>query len=97
MEDNKTQTVSTTNPTASRPTVNKPAVAGPNGAKSPTAKKKRRYKQLPVWGKILIIFGLIFGSLLFGLIIGYSIIGKGPLGDVFSFSTWKHILDLIIG
>ncbi len=66
-------------------------------ATKPNRPTKKRRNQFPGWAKPLVIVGLIFGSLLFGMIIGYSIVGKGPVGDVFSFSTWKHILDLIIG
>lgn len=75
---------------ASQPVAKKPMDAKPK-------KPKRRPKRIPIWAKALLIVGLLFGSLIFGLMVGYSVIGKGPVGDVFSFSTWKHILDLIIG
>lgn len=67
--------------------------------KKPTVAKgkKKKFKKFPVWAKALIICGLIFLSLLLGLMIGYSVIGSGSAGDVLSWSTWKHILDLIFG
>lgn len=67
--------------------------------KKPTVAKgkKKKAKKIPAWAKALIIFGLLFFSLLLGLTIGYSVIGNGSAGDVLSWSTWKHILDLIFG
>ncbi|QAY67730.1 DNA-directed RNA polymerase subunit beta [Paenibacillus protaetiae] len=32
-----------------------------------------------------------------GLYIGYTKLGKGSSGDVFHWSTWKHVYDLIFG
>ncbi len=87
------------------PTMTKPPVARP-GSNRPERPRpdrprpdrpKKRTKKVPAWAKALIITGLLFSSLIFGMKIGYSFIGNGPISDVFSFSTWKHILDLIIG
>ncbi|MBD2868383.1 DNA-directed RNA polymerase subunit beta [Paenibacillus arenilitoris] len=33
--------------------------------------------------------------LIAGLYIGYVIFGNGPKTDVFSWSTWKHLYDLV--
>ncbi|MNE36275.1 DNA-directed RNA polymerase subunit beta [compost metagenome] len=33
--------------------------------------------------------------LIVGLYVGYVVIGKGPEDDVFSWSTWQHLYDLV--
>ncbi|MFD1953922.1 DNA-directed RNA polymerase subunit beta [Paenibacillus thailandensis] len=32
-----------------------------------------------------------------GLYIGYTVIGNGPAEDVFHWSTWQHLYDLVFG
>lgn len=55
-----------------------------------------------VWGilvgKAEIVVPLLFVfSLVLGLIIGYSVMGNGPVKDVFDPETWTHIWKLIFG
>ncbi|MBD2845862.1 DNA-directed RNA polymerase subunit beta [Paenibacillus sp. IB182496] len=38
---------------------------------------------------------LLLLSLVGGLYVGYAVIGDGPKGDVWEWSTWKHMYDLI--
>lgn len=30
-----------------------------------------------------------------GLVVGYVVMGNRPLGEVFDFGTWKHLIDLV--
>ncbi|WP_139491114.1 DNA-directed RNA polymerase subunit beta [Brevibacillus dissolubilis] len=48
-----------------------------------------------VVAKIVLVPALLFFSLLIGLIIGYSVIGKSPVSEVFDLNTYKHMYDLI--
>ncbi|WP_019121107.1 DNA-directed RNA polymerase subunit beta [Brevibacillus massiliensis] len=48
-----------------------------------------------VAAKILSVPFLLFLSLVVGLMIGYGVIGKSPVSEVFDFKTYKHIYDLI--
>lgn len=95
MEQNKTQVFPKA--TASQGGTSRPNGTRPERARPRPARPKKKIKKFPGWAKALIITGLLFSSLIFGMMIGYSFIGNGPIGDVFSFSAWKHILDLIIG
>ena len=45
--------------------------------------------------KILIIPILCIAALIFGLAIGYVVLGDQPLTDVFDARTWKHMYDLV--
>jgi hypothetical protein len=36
-------------------------------------------------------------SLVMGLIVGYSVMGDGPVKDIFNPDTWTHIVKLIFG
>lgn len=45
--------------------------------------------------KLLLIPFLLFASLAVGLTIGYSVMGKQPVSEVFSIETYKHMYDLI--
>ncbi|MGO0063658.1 DNA-directed RNA polymerase subunit beta [Brevibacillus fluminis] len=45
--------------------------------------------------KLLIVPFLLFFSLMIGLVIGYSVLGKLPASEVFQISTYKHMYDLI--
>lgn len=59
-------------------------------------------KRLPTWLRVIFwilrksIAPIIMIVMLFaGLYIGYVIVGGQPKDDVFEFSTWKHMWDLI--
>lgn len=57
---------------------------------------KRRQKPLAgVIAKLMLIPFLLLLSLIIGLAIGYSVIGKQPVSEVFSLQTYKHMYDLI--
>lgn len=45
--------------------------------------------------KILFVILLAILLLLAGLIIGYSVVGKGDLFGIFSPKTWSHITDFL--
>lgn len=57
-------------------------------------KRPRRSRRATLL-KIMIVPFLLFFSLVLGLIIGYSAIGKMPASDVFDLNTYKHMYDLI--
>lgn len=60
--------------------------------------KKERLRLIPIWLRILIAIVLIGGSLILGLIVGFSVIGGG--GDpkeVINPDTWYHIMDIVRG
>ncbi|NGQ95585.1 DNA-directed RNA polymerase subunit beta [Brevibacillus sp. SYP-B805] len=60
------------------------------------AKPRRAGKPwLRLLSKLLLVPFLLFFSLVIGLIIGYSVIGKLPVAEVFDFNTYKHMYDLI--
>ncbi|SDW42345.1 DNA-directed RNA polymerase subunit beta [Marininema mesophilum] len=40
---------------------------------------------------------LSLGTLLGGVLIGYSVIGKGSVGDVFTMNLWEHLYKLVYG
>ncbi|MBP2001802.1 flagellar basal body-associated protein FliL [Paenibacillus shirakamiensis] len=44
---------------------------------------------------ILCIIVALIVMLFIGMIIGYVVLGKGNFSDVFHFSTWRHVYDLI--
>lgn len=48
-----------------------------------------------VAAKVLLVPFLLFLSLVIGLMIGYSVIGKKPVSEVFDWNTYKHMYDLI--
>ncbi|GAA0367463.1 DNA-directed RNA polymerase subunit beta [Bacillus horti] len=78
------------------------ATPSKNGASSKQKPKKKRKKKRSLGQRALgsvakwffIIFCFVF-SVIFGLVVGYSIIGEGSVGDVFNIGTWKHLYDLI--
>lgn len=66
----------------------------------PPARKKRsagRLIGLIIWTtiKVLIVPVLCVAALLVGLAIGYVVLGKGELADVFDMHTWRHMYDLV--
>lgn len=61
--------------------------------------EQQRPRRVKGWGrviaKLLLVPFLLFFSLMIGLVIGYSVIGKLPVSEVFHISTYKHMYDLI--
>lgn len=64
---------------------------------SPSGRKKRNGDKLPLPAKIGIILLALFASMLIGMMIGYGILGKSPVVEVFSIETWTHLFTLIFG
>ena len=62
----------------------------------PKSRRKRRQRSKRKWYvTYAIVAGLLVISLLVGLVIGYVGMGHGKWSEVFSFSTYKHIYDLV--
>lgn len=47
-----------------------------------------------VWRMILFLL-LVVVFFVIGLVIGYSVIGKGNFWEVLSLDTWRHIVELV--
>jgi hypothetical protein len=45
--------------------------------------------------KLLVIPVVCIAALIAGLAVGYTVLGKGQLADVFDWGTWKHMYDLV--
>lgn len=58
-------------------------------------KARSRVNPLSLLTKVLVVPGLLFLSLLVGLIIGYAVLGDRPVSEVFDLRTYKHMFDLI--
>ncbi|WP_240666789.1 DNA-directed RNA polymerase subunit beta [Longirhabdus pacifica] len=73
----------------------------PGVNKKPANKSKKSAKsgKTKNWGvtwlKVFIVALSCFIALFGGLYIGYAVIGHGEAADVFDFSTWKHVYDLV--
>lgn len=54
-------------------------------------------RKVPVWGiiQVFLIPLLLVAALGGGLVAGYVILGKKELADVFQWSTWQHVYDLV--
>ncbi|MBU8881086.1 DNA-directed RNA polymerase subunit beta [Bacillus sp. FJAT-29790] len=66
-----------------------------NGKVEKVQNKRIRVRILPIWLRIIIVAVLIFLSVIAGAAVGYGVIGGGNARDVFSKSTWTHIIDLV--
>ena len=51
--------------------------------------------KIRTWVKIVVFLGLLFISLIAGLIFGYGVLGDGDKFDAIKPSTWTHILDFV--
>ncbi len=58
-------------------------------------KKRIKVRLLPIWLRLIMVAGLIVLMVIIGAIIGYSVIGGGHPIDVFKYSTWTHIVDIV--
>ncbi len=54
-------------------------------------------KQIPKWVKICWLPATLIFVLFAGLIIGHSIIGEQPVGDIFDIDMWIHVYKLMYG
>ncbi|MDT8860413.1 DNA-directed RNA polymerase subunit beta [Alkalihalobacillus sp. MEB130] len=59
--------------------------------------KKERLRLIPIWLRLVLAILLIGGSLILGIIVGYSVIGGGDPGEATHPDTWYHIIDMIRG
>lgn len=54
-------------------------------------------RYIPIWLRIVIVLVLSILACVFGLMIGYGVIGDGNAIDALKWKTYQHILDLING
>lgn len=84
----------------------KEAIARPQAQPQPREKEKpgtkKKKKLRPRWVRILlwmlrmlVVPVLSVCALLVGLWIGYSYIGGAEAEDIWKWSTWKHLFDLV--
>ncbi|WCK54313.1 DNA-directed RNA polymerase subunit beta [Aneurinibacillus sp. Ricciae_BoGa-3] len=66
-----------------------------NSRNKPEKRKKHTRDPLPLVLKLLLVPFLLFVSLLIGMLVGYSLLGKGAAIDVFDLHTWTHMYDLV--
>ncbi|RXT04358.1 DNA-directed RNA polymerase subunit beta [Ammoniphilus sp. CFH 90114] len=64
-------------------------------AKRRKTEKAKKSRSIPWYLKFLMTIVLLFGSLTGGLAVGYTMVGKGKMSDVFDIETYKHIYDLV--
>jgi hypothetical protein len=59
--------------------------------------KTQAKRGISKWGiiQMFLIPLLLIAALGGGLVAGYVILGKKELADVFQWSTWKHVYDLV--
>jgi len=63
-----------------------------------SGKKPRRRRKRSVWLKLFqftIVPILLLCSIVAGLYVGYSVLGKQAGGEAFQMETWKHLYDLM--
>ncbi len=60
-------------------------------------KKRQSVRKYPIRLRIIIFLVLSFIAVLFGTMIGYSVLGDGSAFHVLRPSTWTHIFDLYRG
>lgn len=63
--------------------------------KQDTERRRNDRAWVAIVAKILLVPFLLFFSLVVGLMIGYGVIGKMPISEVFDVNTYKHMYDLI--
>lgn len=70
--------------------------ASPRPAGPPNRTAGRTFGRI-VWVtvKLLIIPVLCVMALIFGLAVGYTVLGDQPVSEVFDWKTWKHMYDLV--
>lgn len=74
-----------------------PTVQKPNASRNQQTTKWVQIRLFPIWLRVIIILALLFVAAYAGLIIGYSVLGDGLSSDVFKWSTWQHLIDIIKG
>jgi cation transport ATPase len=62
------------------------------------ATKQRKWyfvRKFPLLLRVFVVLVLLALSLMFGLMVGYGVLGDGTPTDVLHKDTWQHILDII--
>jgi len=72
-------------------TPGKAAADGKNDNQKPVRRKTARWRIVIRW---MIPLFLVL-ALLGGMIVGYVVIGKQSLSEVFEWKTWQHVIDLV--
>lgn len=70
-------------------------------AKAESSEMKKTWwvqiRLFPIWLRVLLIVALMAGAVVAGLMVGYGYIGDGVAKEVLEWSTWQHILDILLG
>ncbi|MNI66569.1 DNA-directed RNA polymerase subunit beta [compost metagenome] len=45
--------------------------------------------------RIVLVLLLLVIALVGGMIVGYTVLGKQDMSEVFQWSTWRHVFDLV--
>lgn len=56
-----------------------------------------RTRLIPIWLRLIIVLCLLLLATIFGLMIGFGVIGDGEPLDALKWSTYQHILDIMNG
>ena len=59
------------------------------------ANKRVRIRLIPIWLRLVLLLVSIFICVMAGAAVGYGVLGGGNVADVFTESTWTHIIDLV--
>ncbi|KEF38224.1 DNA-directed RNA polymerase subunit beta [Schinkia azotoformans MEV2011] len=59
-------------------------------------KKPTKIRLIPIWLRLLIVAILLVVSMTAGIMFGYGVIGSGKAMDALKFSTWEHLVDLVV-
>ncbi|MDC3416713.1 DNA-directed RNA polymerase subunit beta [Aquibacillus salsiterrae] len=52
---------------------------------------------VPIWLRLIVVFVLCYVALMIGMMVGYGGLGGKEPTEALEFSTWKHIIDLVVG
>ena len=64
-------------------------------SRSRRKKKKTIDRKSPRGVKLWLVLLLIIGSGLVGLVVGFSFLGNGSIGQALDIGTYKHMYDLV--
>ena len=59
-------------------------------------KRQPKIRLIPIWLRLLIVAILLVVSMTAGVMFGYGVIGNGKAIDALKFSTWGHLVDLVV-
>jgi lipopolysaccharide/colanic/teichoic acid biosynthesis glycosyltransferase len=59
--------------------------------------KKPKRRIFPIWLRIIVVILLCALALMFGLMVGFGVIGDGNPTDVLDPDLWRHIVDIVKG